>query len=509
MAPPHLGVDIGTSQISPYEIRLDVEDAQETSNSQEAPYSVFTKFEKRWILFLVALAGFFSPVSANIYFPAINYLARDLSVSLELINLTITAYLICQGMVPSLVGDTADMLGRRPVYIAAFVVYLAANVGLALQDSYAALLVLRILQSSGSSGTIALAINVVADLAPQHERGKYVGAALSGPNMAPSLGLVLGSVLAEKASWRWIFEFLRTLSGLCLALIIICLPETARKLVGNGSVRPKCLDRSVVSYMSKPKANQNLSEHLDPPFRCPNPLSCLRIVFHKDTALVLVANAVFYMNYSCMQASLSPLLMDIYGLNALEVGLTYLPYGIACGIASVLVGKVMDHDYKVTAAAVGFTIDKTKGDDLARFPIEKARLRSIWYFVSISTACTIGYGWTLQAKAHLAAPLILQFICGLTVTGTFNICNTLIVDLHPDRPATASASVSIVRCSVAAIGVSILQFILERLGPGRTFTIFGALGAGTAPMLWVEWEKGKRWRTERLAKKTTVQHEKS
>lgn len=31
-----------------------------------------------------------------------------------------------------------------------------------------------------NTGTIALAINVVADLAPQHERGKYVGAALSG-----------------------------------------------------------------------------------------------------------------------------------------------------------------------------------------------------------------------------------------------------------------------------------------------------------------------------------------
>lgn len=92
---------------------------------------------------------------------------------------------------------------------------------------------------------------------------------------------------------------------------------------------------------------------------------------------------------------------------------------------------------------------------------------------------------------------------------TFQICNTLIVDLHPDRPATASASVSIVRCSVAAIGVSILQFILENLGPGWTFTIFGALGAATAPMLWVEWDKGKRWRTERLEKKTTVQHEKS
>ncbi|KAI4232554.1 MAG: hypothetical protein LQ349_004926, partial [Xanthoria aureola] len=96
MALPRPGAGIDTSQISPQEIRLDVGDAQEISHSQEAPYSVFTKPEKRWIILLVAMAGFFSPLSANIYFPAINYLARDLSVSLELINLTITAYLVCQ-----------------------------------------------------------------------------------------------------------------------------------------------------------------------------------------------------------------------------------------------------------------------------------------------------------------------------------------------------------------------------------------------------------------------------
>ena len=40
-----------------------------------------------------------------------------------------------------------------------------------------------------------------------------------------------------------------------------------------------------------------------------------------------------------MQASLAPLLMQIYGLNALQVGLTYLPYGVGCGVASYLAGK--------------------------------------------------------------------------------------------------------------------------------------------------------------------------
>lgn len=115
-------------------------------------YSVFHKSTKRWIVFLVALAGFFSPLSANIYFPALNYIAEDLRVSLELINLTITAYLICQGIVPYIIGSLADVLGRRPLYLAVFAIYLAANVGLALQTSYPALMVLRIIQSSGSSG---------------------------------------------------------------------------------------------------------------------------------------------------------------------------------------------------------------------------------------------------------------------------------------------------------------------------------------------------------------------
>ncbi len=125
---------------------------QAASEDHVTPYSVFDRPTRRWTIFLVALAGFFSPLSANIYFPALNYLARDLDVSLELINLTITAYLVCQGIVPFVVGDAADTIGRRPVYVAAFVLYLAANIGLALQDSYPALLILRILQSSGASG---------------------------------------------------------------------------------------------------------------------------------------------------------------------------------------------------------------------------------------------------------------------------------------------------------------------------------------------------------------------
>lgn len=79
-------------------------------------------------------------------------MARDLGVSVALINLTITCYLVMAGLAPAFMGDLADRDGRRPVYILMFILMMAANIGIATQTSYAALFVLRMLQSAGSSG---------------------------------------------------------------------------------------------------------------------------------------------------------------------------------------------------------------------------------------------------------------------------------------------------------------------------------------------------------------------
>jgi hypothetical protein len=131
---------------------LDLQQENGVSSSQNIQYSIFSKTQKRWIVLLVAFAGMFSPLSSFIYYPATHALAADLHTSIEAINLSITTYMIVSGITPSILGDAADQIGRRPVYIFAFVVYFAANIGLALQNSYPALLVLRMVQSVGSSG---------------------------------------------------------------------------------------------------------------------------------------------------------------------------------------------------------------------------------------------------------------------------------------------------------------------------------------------------------------------
>lgn len=49
---------------------------------------------KKYIVATAAVAGLFSSLSAQIYFPALNMLSKDLGVSASLINLTVTSYMV-------------------------------------------------------------------------------------------------------------------------------------------------------------------------------------------------------------------------------------------------------------------------------------------------------------------------------------------------------------------------------------------------------------------------------
>lgn len=121
--------------------------------SQTQPiYSIFSRSQKNMIVFLVALAASFSTLSSFIYFPAITPLAGSLHTSIGKINLTVTSYMIVSAVIPSIVGNAADTSGRRPLFLLTLAIYFVANIGLAVQRSFPALLALRMLQGAGISG---------------------------------------------------------------------------------------------------------------------------------------------------------------------------------------------------------------------------------------------------------------------------------------------------------------------------------------------------------------------
>ena len=109
--------------------------------------------------------------------------------SFKSINLTITIYVIYQAISPLLFATASDSFGRRPIYLVTYTVYTVASLGLALNKrSYAALLILRALQSLGASTVLAIAFGVVVDACPPAEKGAMLGPTQGAANLAVCLG---------------------------------------------------------------------------------------------------------------------------------------------------------------------------------------------------------------------------------------------------------------------------------------------------------------------------------
>lgn len=482
----------------------------EQGGGTETPFTIFTPVERWLVTVIMGVAMFFSPMTANIYFPAMPVLAQAMSSSVQDINLTITAYIVLQGISPLFIGDLADKLGRRPIYLVTFTIFVGASLGLSInKSSYTVLIALRTVQSAGCSATAAISYGVLADVAMPSKRGAMLGAAMVIANTGPTIGPLLGGVITRQLGWRWVFWFLTILGGTFLLLVWALFPETSRKIVGNGSVPDRPYRRPILShvlpfpkYATRPRTPYApQSRPLRSLLKLPNPVPALRIIFHPDAALVLLISAIHYTDYYCIQATMPALFTsEPYHLNSLKIGLTYLSIGVGVALGGYINGQTLDHNYAVTAKKIGFTINSISGDDLADFPIEKARTRFCVIYLPLHAALLSGYGWIAGNRSHLhvAVPLVFQFWLGFLQTCIVQTFNTLLVDIFPSKPSTASAAGNITRCAMSAAGVALMEPLIKAIGWGRVFTIAGVVSGAIGGMAVVGlriW--GSKWRKRR------------
>ncbi|KIW81746.1 hypothetical protein Z517_04772 [Fonsecaea pedrosoi CBS 271.37] len=479
-------------------------------------HSVFTRNQKLFIVFMASWAGFFSPVSGQIYFPALNALAKDLHVSDSLINLTLTSYMIFQGLAPTFVGDLADAAGRRPAYAVCFTIYILANIGLALQNSYAALFVLRCFQSTGSSATIAMCSAVVSDVATAAERGRYMGFTLAGSLLGPAIGPVIGGVLAEFLGWRAIFWFLMIMGSAFMVVFAIFFPETARTQVGNGSIPPKGWNMSLMNYLAIRKARKlrpqdQMSVKDEQPqnetrrkkkLRFPNPLRSLYIIMDKENALLLFYNAFLFAAFYDVTASLPSQLQAIFGFNELQIGLCFIPFGCGSLCAALTNGQLLDRNFARWCKKLGVKIRKGRNQDLSNFPIEKVRLQVAIPAVYFTSVLVLAFGWILDVNGPLPALLVVLFFTSFSMSIAFNVTSTLLVDFYPRAPATATAANNLTRCGLGAGATAAVIPMIDAWGRGWTFTFLSLGLIGTSPMLWVVYFRGMKWRDERRERET-------
>lgn len=140
------------------------------------------------------------------------------------------------------------------------------------------------------------------------------------------------------------------------------------------------------------------------------------------------------------------------------------------------------------------------------FPIESARLRSLPW-ISLVFAASVGiYGFTLAfdslvaLKGWIFVPLTVQFFIAATSNAVFAMNQTLVSDLCPGKGASSTAINNLVRCGLAAVGVSFMERMITALGPAAAFLGLASVIIACAPLPIAHSVWGPGWREARMRK---------
>lgn len=176
------------------------------------------------LLTLVLLTGL-TVLSLNMFVPSLAHIAQALRADYSLVSLAVSGYLGITAIVQLIVGPLSDRFGRRPVLLAALVVFIVGSVGCMLASSIWVFLTFRALQAAMISGWV-LALAVIRDTAPEQEAASLMGYVSTAMAVAPMLGPVLGGALDELLGWRSNFVVLAGFGVAVLGLCWVDLGET-------------------------------------------------------------------------------------------------------------------------------------------------------------------------------------------------------------------------------------------------------------------------------------------
>jgi EmrB/QacA subfamily drug resistance transporter len=165
------------------------------------------------------LGMFLAALDQTIVSTALPTIVGDLG-GLDHLSWVVTSYLLASTASTPLYGKLGDMYGRKPVFLAAILIFLAGSMLAGLSRSMGELVAFRALQGIGAGGLMVGAQAIIADIVPPRERGRYMGLIGSVFAVASIAGPLLGGFLVESLSWRWIF-YVNLPIGVIAVLVVV------------------------------------------------------------------------------------------------------------------------------------------------------------------------------------------------------------------------------------------------------------------------------------------------
>ena len=163
-------------------------------------------YKMKWyIMAAVAMGIFLATIDSSIVNLALPTLVRELHTDFPTVQWVVLGYLLGLTALMLSVGRLADIRGKKPLYVAGFVIFTIGSVLCGLSPTIYALILFRIVQSIGAAMILALGSAIVTENFPPEERGRALGIYGTAVSIGIVIGPTLGGLLIDAFSWRWIF----------------------------------------------------------------------------------------------------------------------------------------------------------------------------------------------------------------------------------------------------------------------------------------------------------------
>ena len=171
------------------------------------------------------LAMLLASLDQTIVSTALPTIVGDLG-GIDQLSWVVTAYLLSATVTIPLWGRMSDLYGRKRLFQAAIVVFLAGSALSGAAQSIGELIAFRALQGLGAGGLMTLAMAIVADIISPRERGRYQGYIQMVFVVASVAGPLLGGLFADHLSWRWVFYVNIPIGVVALGVVSTTLART-------------------------------------------------------------------------------------------------------------------------------------------------------------------------------------------------------------------------------------------------------------------------------------------
>ncbi|EYE93946.1 putative MFS multidrug transporter [Aspergillus ruber CBS 135680] len=446
------------------------------------------KWRKNIMTWISCAVTMLAGLSAGEVSPAGSILADKWNISVVVANLSITIFCIGFALAPMVLAPLSEFEGRRPIFLASGVLFVASLIASGGTHTFAGLCVARFLQGVGASTFSTMVGGVISDIFHAEERNTpmvlFSAAALFGTGLAP----LLSGAVVYHTTWRWIFYSHAIFSAAVVVVMYFCFSETRGDVIlrwkaqalntyyekleeaghygvifggGDGSEKIRRIRWKVKSDENRASFVDMISQSCYRPFHM---LFTEPVVF-AFSVWISFSWAVLYLQFGSI-----PVVFETnHGMNIEQVGAIF---------TSMCAGVIV-----ATFLSIG-------QDKIAsRYKLLPQTAEARLYFACVESALMpIGlfwFGWTSYPSIPFIVPAL---AVGCATMGIFSIYLAVfnyLADTYHRYASSAIAAQSCCRNLLGGVFPLVTRQLFTNLGYPQASSLLGGIGAGLTLVPWV------------------------